>query len=281
MQNKVVLITGGSSGIGRETALGLARLGAHVVLVGRDAARSAAAQREIQARSGNPAVDVLLADLAAQAEVRRLAAEVLARYPRIDVLINNAGGLYARRQLTVDGFEMTFALNHLAYFLLTNLLLDRLRASAPARIINVASQAHSGTLDFSDLQNARRYSGFRAYQLSKLANLLFTYELARRLAGSGVTVNAAHPGPVASGFGRNNGALWRLGFRLIGPLMRSPAQGAATSIYLASAPELAGVSGKYFADCREARSSRDSHDPAAALRLWEASERLGGLASIG
>lgn len=282
LNDTTIIITGATNGIGQVAATELARMGARVVLVGRDAQKSAAVAQAITAQTGNPAVDVLLADLSSQAEVRRLAGEILARYPRIDVLLNNAGAVFGSRQLTVDGIERTFALNHLAYFQLTNLLLERIKASAPARIVNVSSAAHSGaTLDFDDLQGQRRYSAFGAYSKSKLANLLFTYELARRLAGSGVTVNAVHPGPVATGFGRNNGGLWGVVFRLIAPLMRTPAQGAATSIYVASSPELAGVSGKYFSDSKAVESSRASHAAAAAARLWQVSAEMTGLPAAG
>ena len=202
MTGKTVLITGGTGGIGKATAIGLARLGARVGIVGRDATRAEAAAADIRATSGNPAVDVFVADVSSQAEVRRLAAAVLEAYPRLDVLVNNVGGFWAHRHVTADGLEHTFAVNHLAPFLLTNLLLDRLKASAPARVVTVSSGAQSmGRIDFDDLQGARKYSGQRAYNQSKLANVMFTYELARRLEGTGVTANVLHPGVIRTAFG--------------------------------------------------------------------------------
>lgn len=278
MNGKTAIITGATNGIGKETALGLAQMGAHVALVGRDARKGAAVVAAIKEQSGNPAVDFLRADLSVQAEVRALADEILARYPRIDVLVNNAGGVFGQRQLTADGIEQTFAFNHLAYFLLTNLLLDRIIGSAPARIVNVSSAAHHmGQLKFEDLQGKKHYSAFLAYGRSKLANLLFTYELARRLAGTGVTVNAAHPGAVATGFAKGNAGLWGMLFGIFRPLMRTPAEGAQTSIYLASAPEIAHVTGMYFADQRPAHSSPASHDRQAQQRLWQVSAHMTGL----
>ncbi len=275
MRDKICLITGSTSGIGKVTALELAKLGATVVIVSRDRSRGEAARAELAANSGNQAIDLLVADLSSLAAIRQLAQDFKSRYDRLHILVNNAGAVNTRRTLTVDGFETTFAVNHLAYFLLTNLLLDVLKASAPARIVSVSSGAHtSGTIRFDDLQGERRYSAFGAYGQSKLANILFTYELDRRLAGTGVTANCLHPGGVATGFGRNNGGLVRLIFRLIGPLLRTPEQGAETVVYLASAPEIEGVSGKYFVDKREARSSAESQDQAIAGRLWEVSAEL-------
>lgn len=275
MRGKVCLVTGSSSGIGKETALGLARLGATVVMVCRDRARGEAARYEIASAGGGATVDLLLADLSSQAAIHSLAEELTSRYPRIDVLVNNAGALNTARRLTDDGIEMTFAVNHLAYFLLTNLLLDTLKASAPARIVNVASDSHTNAhINFDDLQGARRYRGMQAYGQSKLANILFTYELARRLQGSGVTANCLHPGVVATGFGHNNGRLISLGFRLIAPFVTKPDEGAKTSIYLASSPQVDGVSGKYFVKCKETRSSAASYDEAAARRLWDLSAEL-------
>jgi NAD(P)-dependent dehydrogenase (short-subunit alcohol dehydrogenase family) len=286
LAGRTCLVTGATSGLGQETAIGLARLGAHVILVGRSASRGERARAEVGARSGNPRVDLLLADLSVQAEVRRLAAEVLERAPRLDVLVNNAGVMNLSRTLTADGLEATFAVNHLAYFLLSNLLLPRLAASAPARIVNVASDAHRfGKLDLGDLQSERAYGGLpvvgamRVYAMTKLANLLFTDELARRTRGSGVTVNAVHPGFVASRLGSNNGAVARAVIFLLRPFALSPAQGAETSIHVASAPELEGVTGRYFARSREAEPSGAARDRTLAGKLWDASARLTGLAS--
>ncbi len=238
MTGKTVLVTGASGGIGLATAAGLAQLGARVGLVGRDAARSEAAAERLRAAGG--LVDVFVADMSSQREVRRLADEVLAAYPRLDVLVNNVGGNWATRHPTVDGLERTFAVNHLAPFLLTNLLLDRLRASAPARVATVSSGAHArGSIDFEDLQGERVYSGERAYNQSKLANVMFTYELARRLQGSGVTANTLHPAVVRTNFGREDAKGWmRLMLPVIRPLLKSPEKGAATS---RAAARVAGV----------------------------------------
>ncbi len=276
MAGRTVLITGGSAGIGKATAVGLAALGARVAITGRDRSRAEAAAVEIRTATGNPHVDAFGADLSSQVEVRRLAAEVLVAYPRLDVLINNVGGYWATRHVTADGLEHTFAVNHLAAFLLTNLMLDRLKASAPARVVTVSSNAQSlGTIDFVDLQGKRRYSGQAAYNQSKLASVLFTYELARRLEGTGVTATVLHPGVVNSGFGAEDPSrvfkflvpLWR-------PFMKTPQQGAATSIYLASSPEVEGATGMYFAKSRPQCSSTTSYDESTAGRLWRISARL-------
>jgi NAD(P)-dependent dehydrogenase (short-subunit alcohol dehydrogenase family) len=279
MAGKFVLVTGGTGGIGRATAIGLAALGARVGITGRDQARTEAAAAGIRAAPGSPAVDAFAADLSAQAGVRRLAARVLDAYPRLDVLVNNVGGFWAHRHVTADGLERTFALNHLAPFLLTNLLLDRLTASAPARIVTVSSAAHAqGRLDFDDLQSERNYSGQQAYSQSKLANVMFTYELARRLAGTGVTATAAHPGVVATSFGTEDQAA-HLGImiRVARPFMKTPAQGALTTVYLASSPQAEGVTGQYFAHRKPKASTKASYDTAAAARLWQASADLTGL----
>jgi retinol dehydrogenase 14 len=278
MAGRTVLVTGATSGIGRATALGLAALGAHVAITGRDRGRTDDAAREIGA-AGGMKVEVFVADLSSQAQVRRLAIEVLECLPRIDVLVNNAGGYWSSRHVTADGLERTFALNHLAPFLVTNLLLDRLERSAPARVITVASNAHAtGRIDFDDLQGELSYSGGRAYSQSKLANVLFTYQLARRMRGSAVTANALHPGVVRTSFGAEDPArIQRLLVPLLRPVMKSPAQGAATSIHLASATELEQVSGRYFANRRPTRSSTRSYDQAVAAQLWEASADLVGL----
>jgi len=274
MQSKLCLVTGATLGIGKETALGLARKGAHLVLVGRDAARTRETAAWIAKESGNPQVDLLIADLSSQAEVRRLAAEFKHKYPRLDVLLNNAGAIFTRRETTVEGFERTWALNHLAEFLLTHLLLDTLERSAPARIVNVASTAHTrGTIDFDNLQGEKKYSGIAAYARSKLANILFTYALARRLAGKGVTANCLHPGVVATGFGHNTPGLVKTLAGLARPFMTTPEKGAETSIYLASSPDVADISGKYFAKRKPIASSKLSYDEALQERLWEVSEK--------
>lgn len=280
MHGKVCVITGASSGIGRATALELARRGATLALVCRDPGRADATVAEIERATGNRSAAVFLADLGVQGEVRGVAAELLARHPRVDVLINNAGLVNLGYSETEDRIETVFAVNHLAYFLLTELLLDRLRESAPARVVNVASNAHkfSGGIRFDDLGYRRGYKAMRVYGQSKLANILFTLELARRLEGSGVTANCLHPGAVASRLGKNNGAWARALTGLLAPFFRSEAKGAETSIYLATAPELERVSGRYFANCREVRPAPFALDPAAARRLWEVSERLTGVA---
>ncbi len=279
MQGKVCLITGATSGIGLATARELARRGAHVVLVGRNAERTAAAVEQVR-QAGGMAVDSFLADLSVQEQVRALAARFKEKYPRLDVLINNAGGIWRQRQLTADGLERTFAVNHIAYFLLTELLEDLLWASAPARVVNVSSRAHVGAaLEFDNLQGERHYSGWRQYCRTKLMNVLFTYELARRLAGSGVTANALHPGWVATGFGGGNGWRGNVFQQLARWFALTPEQGARTVIYLAASPDVQGVSGKYFVREKEVPSSPASHDEAAARRLWDVSANLCGFSA--
>lgn len=273
LKGQTCVVTGASGGIGRETARALAGRGARVVLVCRDRTKGEAARAEIAASGGE--ADLELCDLSSQASIRELAGRLQRDHARIDALVNNAGLILPGRSTTVDGFETTFATNHLGYFLLTTLLLDLLRASAPARIVNVSSEAHRGaTLDFDDLQSERSYSSWTAYGRSKLANIYFTYELAERLRGSGVTANCLHPGVVASGFGRGKPGVVRWAVTLARPFMINEAKGAATSIYLASSPEVEGVTGKYFAREREKRSSTVSYDIGARRRLWEASEAL-------
>lgn len=279
MSGKTVLVTGGTGGIGKATAVGLAALGARVGVTGRDRARAERAAADIRAASGNDAVDVFIAELSSQAEVRRLAADVLQAYPRLDVLVNNVGGFWAHRQLTADGLERTFALNHLAPFLLTNLLLDRVKQSAPARIVTVSSGAQAmGKIDFDDLMSERKYSGQRAYNQSKLANVMFTYELARRLDGTGVTATVLHPGVVRTAFGAEDptAMMGALTFAAR-PFMKTPEQGAATAIHLASSPDVEDVTGRYFANRKPKTSSKASYDTAAAARLWQASADLVGL----
>ncbi len=275
MNGKVVLITGANAGIGKITAQELAKMGARVVMVARSRERGEAALADVRRGSGSDRVDLLLADLSVQAEVRRLAAEFRERYGRLHVLVNNAGALIMTRQESADGIEMTFALNHLAYFLLTDLLLDLLKANAPARIVNVSSAAHfRAKLDFDDLENKTKYSGMNVYSQSKLANVYFTYELARRLEGTGVTANCLHPGFVASNFAKNNGWLAKMGMFLMRPFAISVEKGAETSIYLASSPQVAGVTGQYFDKKKAVRSSAVSYDETAARRLWGTSEQL-------
>ncbi len=281
MRGRTCMITGASSGIGRETATALAQLGAKLFLVCRDRARGAETAAEIRSKTGSQDITVLLADLSSQQSIRQLAAEFLKTGEPLHVLVNNAGVVNLTRTLTVDGFEMVFALNHLAYFLLTNLLLDRLGTSAPARIINVASHAHRwAAVDFDNLQGERSFRAMRIYGQSKSANILFTYELARRLQGTGVTANCLHPGAVATGLGKNNGAWARTIIGILRPFFRTPAQGARTSIYLASSPDVTATTGKYFVDCRPARSSNASYDEAAARRLWKISAELTGIDTV-
>lgn len=276
MAGKSVLVTGGTGGIGKATAIGLAALGARVGITGRDPARTEAAAAGIRAAAGSPAIDAFAADLSVQAGVRRLAAQVLETYPRLDVLVNNAGGFWAHRHVTADGLEHTFALNHLAPFLLTSLLLDGLTASAPARILTVSSGAHaSGRIDFGDLQGERNYSGQRAYSQSKLANVMFTYELARRLDGTGVTATVLHPGVVRTSFGADDQAAFLTVMIGVARLfMKTPAQGARTPVYLASSPQVEGITGRYFVNRKPKTSSKASYDTTTAARLWQVSADL-------
>jgi NAD(P)-dependent dehydrogenase (short-subunit alcohol dehydrogenase family) len=271
-------VTGANRGIGRATAEGLAELGASLILVCRRVEDGREVSREIAAK-GLPPPEVIGADLSSQAEIRRAASEIQSRFSRLHVLINNAGIIPRRREATADGLEMQFAVNHLSYFLLTNLLLPQLRAGSPSRIVNVSSGAHThATLDFDDLQSERAYEPQDVYSRTKLANILFTYELARRLAGSGVTANSLTPGVVATRMLADYMGVPRRGEgnRTFGA---SPKKGAETSIYLAAAPEIAGITGKYFERKKPVPSSRASYDEAVARRLWDVSERLTGLAS--
>ena len=280
MAGKTCLITGATAGIGQKIALELAHMGANVVLAGRKQAKCAATANQIREESRNPNVEYLVADLSSQEEVHRLAKEFKEQHPRLDVLVNNAGAMYLRRERSIDGIEMTFALNHLAYFMLTNLLLDVLTASAPARVVNVASGAHAGArLDLKDVQDPRRYVGFRAYSRSKLCNVLFTYELDRRLEGSGVTANALHPGLVATSFLNNNGPFGRCLNWFLRIRGTSVAAGAMTPVFVASSPEMEGVSGKYLVKKQPVRSSKHSYDESLAAALWELSASLTGVPS--
>ena len=275
MNGKICLVTGGTNGIGKSAAQALAKMGATVVIVGRNAPKTAQVVKEIRAINGNNKVDSLPADLSSQQAVRQLAEEFKRKYQHLHVLLNNVGAAFMKRELSVDGIEMTFALNHLAYFLLTNLLLDTLKASAPARIINVSSGAHtSGKIEFDDLQGERMY-GFAAYPNAKLATILFTVELARRLEGASVTVNALHPGITATGFGKNNGRVMATLVTIIAPLfMRPSAKGAQTSIYLASSPTVEGITGKYFYDSQVTPAAQQATDMVVARKLWDVSAKM-------
>lgn len=267
MQGKICLVTGATDGIGRVTALALAKMGATVIGVGRDPRKAERVAAEGRSLPGT--LEMMTADFSSQAEIRAFAAEFLRKYDRLHVLVNNAGAIIPEYRETVDGIEMTFAVNHLSAFLLTNLLLDLLIASAPARIVNVASSVHEGeVIDFDDLGSKRRYSLWTAYGKSKLANVLFTYELARRLAGTGVTANTLHPGYIATNLAP------AAGLKMSPPL--TPEQGAETQIWLASSPDVEGITGKYFSRKRETKSSKESHDEKVAKRLWDVSAELVG-----
>jgi NAD(P)-dependent dehydrogenase (short-subunit alcohol dehydrogenase family) len=276
-EEKVALVTGASSGIGLYTALGLARAGMYVVMAGRDPTRTERARQLVATRTGSERVAVLLADFANLAEVRRLAGEVLERCPRLDVLVNNAGLMSPSYRLSAEGYELTFAVNHLAPFLLTNLLLDRLVASAPARIVTVASQAHKGAhIEIDHLARPRDWSLLRAYGRSKLCNILFTRELARRLAGSGVVATCLHPGVVATGIGQRGGIV-ELAWRIGKPFMLKPERGAETSIFLATVADPTPFDGQYVVDRHPAPTDPAAQDEALARRLWDESARLVGL----
>jgi len=278
MEGKVVLITGGTSGIGRAAATALAAMGAEVVVSGRSRERGESAVEEIRDTSGNEKVSLMLADLAVQAEVRGLAEEFRDRYDRLDVLVNNAGIIQSKRTQTPDGIELTLAVNHLAPFLLTNLLLDLLKESAPSRIVTVSSEARRGAqIDFDDLQSERRYRAFKVYGMTKLANILFTYELAERLERTGVVANCLHPGGVNTNFGNNNRSFGTLIFRAFKPFMRTPEQGADTVVYLAVSPEAGKMTGRYLTDRKVVSTFQDPHDEVMQKRLWEISEELTNL----
>ena len=279
MKGKVVVITGATSGIGQVAAEQLAGMGARIVLVARDKTRAQATLARL--RQTGPGVEhsAHYADLSVISEMKRVAAEIAAAEPRVDVLINNAGAMFGSRQVTSDGLELTFATNHMAYFVVTHGLRDRLIAAAPARVINTSSDAHKGNrLDFADLQSANDYSGFKIYGRSKLANILYTRELARRLAGTGVTANSLHPGFVATRFGDESGGMLSVGIKLAKNFAISPEKGAKTIVYLASSNEVANVTGKYFYKCREATPTREAQDDDAARRLWLETEKLAGVA---
>ena len=275
MNGKVCLVTGATDGIGKVSARVLAELGAKVIIVGRNPEKSAIVLAELRSISGNENIDLLMADLAVMQEVRDLAEQVISRYDRIDVLLNNAGGYFTKHEITSDGLEMTFALNHMSYFLLTNKLMELLKYSAPARIVNVSSDAHYGVdMEFENLNGEQEYKAWKAYQKSKLANVLFTYELLKKVPGN-ITVNCLHPGFVATNFGHNIGGFF-------GPVLKiaqrisaiDPEEGAKTSIFLCSAPEVKGVSGKYFYKCQPKTSSRESRNMDTGKRLWQISSDI-------
>ncbi|MCS4538977.1 MAG: SDR family oxidoreductase [Thaumarchaeota archaeon] len=274
MDGKTCIVTGSSSGIGKATALGLAKAGASVILVCRGQEKGEAAMNEIIQKSGNQKVSLMIADLSSQNAIRKLANDLTTNHDKLHVLVNNAGVFLAKRRLTEDGLEMTFAANYLAPFLLTNLLLPTLKASAPSRIVTVASTAHYGaTIDFDNLQGERGYSGFTAYSRSKLADIMFTYELARRIEGNNVTANCLHPGVVRTNLGKNNWWMFRLALTLFAPFLPSPEGGARTSIYLATSRDVEGVTGKYFVKEKEAKS-KASYDEGVSERLWDVSVKL-------
>jgi NAD(P)-dependent dehydrogenase (short-subunit alcohol dehydrogenase family) len=282
MSGKVCLITGATSGVGRVTAREFAKMGATVIGVGRDPTRCEKTCADIQGISGNSEVEFLLADLSNQAQVRRMARKFKEKYTRLEVLINNAGAFFLRRTLSQDGKEMTWALNHLSYFLLTNLLIEQIIASVPARIVNVASGAHyRGKIHFDNLNLERGYNGWKAYCQSKLANVLFTYELARRLENTGVTVNSLTPGFVATGIGHNTPRLARFVVKMVqNKKGKTPDEGAETILYLASSAGMEGISSKFYIDKKTVKSSPISYDRETAQRLWEISERMTGLKSV-
>jgi len=275
MNGKVCLVTGATDGIGKVSARVLAEKGAKVIIVGRNPEKSATVLAELKSSSGNENIDLLMADLAVMQEVRDLAEQVISRYHRLDILLNNAGGYFAKHELTSDGLERTFALNHMSYFLLTNKLMELLKSSAPARIVNVSSDAHYGVdMDFENLNGEQEYKAWKAYQKSKLANVLFTYELLKKVPAD-ITVNCLHPGFVATNFGHNIGGFF-------GPVLKiaqrisaiDPEEGAKTSIFLCSAPEVKGVSGKYFYKCQPKTSSRESRNMDTGKRLWQISSDI-------
>ena len=275
MQDRTIIITGANSGIGKATAMGLAEMGAHVVMVARSRKKGQRAQDNIRRQTGNDRVDLLIADLSTRDAIRELASEIHSRYHRIDVLVNNAAILTGKRRTTPEGFETQFFVNHLAYFMLTGLLFERLRESAPSRVVNLASTSHSrGTINFDDIQYERDYKGWQAYANTKLMNVVFTYELARRIAGTGVTANCVHPGVIHTNLLRNFNALLNVLFHALQAFFKKPEDGAETPIFLASSPDVEKVTGKYFRYCAPVGTSQESNDPAVARRLWEMSEDL-------
>jgi NAD(P)-dependent dehydrogenase (short-subunit alcohol dehydrogenase family) len=278
MNGKICLVTGGNSGIGKASAVGLAKMGATVVVVSRNKEKGETALTDIIAKGGNKNVELIQADMSSQDSIHKLAEEFRTRHEKLHVLINNAGVYLTRRTTTENGLETTFATNYIGPFLLTSLLLDILKASAPSRIVNVTSDAHNGAnIHFEDLQGEKRFSGWQAYGQSKLAMILFTHELAKKLEGTGVTVNSAHPGVVRTNFAKNNGGIVMLGFRFLGIFFISPESSAKRILYVATSPDLEGVTGKYFTKMHETRSSPESYDDDSAKRLWLVSEQLAKL----
>jgi retinol dehydrogenase 12 len=275
MKNKVCMVTGATSGIGLETAKALAQQSATVVIVGRNPQKGSSTATRLQKESGNSSIEFLLADLSIQAQIQQLAQQFNRRYSRLDVLVNNAGAIFLKRQISADGIEMTFAVNHLNYFLLTHLLLETLKNSAPSRIVNVSSDMQKNAqINFDDIEQERKYSSFGAYSQSKLAIIMFTYELARRLEGTQVTANAVHPGFAATNIGRNNGWIGKIAVPLLKLVAMSPRKAAQTSIHTASSPEVENITGKYFMRKKPVLSNPISYDEAATQRLWEISTKM-------
>lgn len=278
MKGKTVVITGANSGIGFEASIALAKMGAKVIMVARNPELGQNALAQVKEKSSNSHVELMLCDFASLANVRRLAQEIVDKCPRLDVLVNNAGKTFGSRSVTADGFEWTFGVNHLAPFLLTNLLLVLLKKCAPARIVNTASRAHTfGHINFEDIMAEKKYGEMSAYAQSKLANVLFSTELSKRIAGSGVTSNSLHPGVVGTSFAEAGGTFSKLFYRWFTFMMKTPAEGAKTTVYLASSPEVEGVSGKYFSNCKAIMPSKEARDVSVAKRLWELSEKLTGI----
>jgi len=278
--DKICLVTGGNSGIGKSVALGLAKMGATVVVVSRNKEKGQTAVTDIIEKSGNKNVELIQADMSSQNSIHQLVNEFRARHEKLHLLINNAGVYLTKRSETEDGLESTFAVNHLGPFLLTSLLVDILKASAPSRIVNVTSDAHKGArINFEDLQGEKKFSGWQAYGQSKLAMILYTHGLSKKLEGTGVTVNSAHPGVVRTNFAKNNGGLVMLGFRFLGMFFISPESAAKRILYVATSPDLEGVTGKYFTKMHEVKSSQESYDDDSARRLWQISEQLTHLSS--
>ena len=278
MKNKIVLITGANSGIGKATAIKLATMGAHIVMLCRNKERGETARQDIIQTSDNKNIELILIDLADLISVRKAAEDIKAKYDHIDVMINNAGGYFTERKTSKDGYECTFAMNHLGHFLLTNLLLDELKAAVNARLINLSSDIHKkGHIIFDDLMTEKKYKGFGVYSHAKLANILFTKELSRRLHDTDITVNTLHPGIVRTNFTADSGRFIRFMMTIMGSLLKSPEKGAETSVYLASSKDVAGISGKYFVNRKEKKSSPESCNEEVAKKLWKMSCELTGL----